>query len=139
MAVVTDASERALDGVIDAAFAGETGEVENEFSKARASGSSPAAIVSAAIRQVANLHKMKLAVEGGEHDRIRHEARGAAGAFQRANEVGEALRVWSPARLLRAMEQLAEASLDMRRNAATGRDDRAAHAAVDRGERAKKA
>ncbi|MBI5909289.1 MAG: DNA polymerase III subunit delta, partial [Betaproteobacteria bacterium] len=28
-----------------------------------------------------------------------------------------ALRIWSPARLLRAMEQLAEASLDMRRNA----------------------
>ena len=32
-------------------------------------------------------------------------------------EVGEALRAWSPPRLLRAMEQLAEASLEMRRNA----------------------
>ena len=52
--------------MIDAAFAGETRDVETEFGKARAGGSSPAAIVSAAIRQVANLHKMKLAVEGGD-------------------------------------------------------------------------
>ena len=68
MAVVADASEMALDSVIDAAFAGRTGEVDNEFSKARASGSSPAAIVSAAIRQVANLHKMKLAIEERRFD-----------------------------------------------------------------------
>ena len=65
-AVVSDASNLALDGVIDAAFAGDTREVESEFGKARAGGSSPAAIVSAAIRQVANLHKMKLAVDGGD-------------------------------------------------------------------------
>jgi DNA polymerase-3 subunit delta len=31
--------------------------------------------------------------------------------------VEAALRSWAPPRLLRAMEQLAEASLDMRRNA----------------------
>ena len=41
-------------------------EVETEFGKARAGGSSPAAIISAAIRQVANLHKMKLAVDAGD-------------------------------------------------------------------------
>ena len=56
----------ALDGVIDAAFAGKTAEVETEFAKARAGGSSPAAIISAAIRHVANLHKMRLAVDGGD-------------------------------------------------------------------------
>ena len=66
MAVVADASELALDGVIDATFAGKTADMETEFGKARAGGSSPAAIVSAAIRQVANLHKMKLAVDGGD-------------------------------------------------------------------------
>ena len=42
MAVVADASALALDGVIDAAFAGKTAEVEIEFAKARAGGSSPA-------------------------------------------------------------------------------------------------
>ncbi len=81
LAVVSDASDLALDGVIDATFAGDTRLVESEFGKARAGGSSPAAIVSAAIRQVANLHKMKLAVEGGDSDRMGDEARRAAGAF----------------------------------------------------------
>jgi DNA polymerase III subunit delta len=37
--------------------------------------------------------------------------------FSRERQVGEALRVWTPERLIRAMEQLAEASLDMRRKA----------------------
>ena len=36
--------------------------------------------------------------------------------FTRERQVSEALRIWSPARLLRAMDQLAEASLEMRRN-----------------------
>jgi DNA polymerase-3 subunit delta len=37
--------------------------------------------------------------------------------FTREPKVGEALRAWTPPRLLRAMDQLAEASLDIRRNA----------------------
>jgi DNA polymerase-3 subunit delta len=117
MAVVADASQMALDGVVDAVFAGRTGEVDAEFGKARAGGSSPASIISAAIRQVATLHKMKLALGGG--DSIEFVMKRAAPPihFSRERAVGEALRAWSPARLLRAMEQLAEASLEMRRNA----------------------
>jgi DNA polymerase-3 subunit delta len=117
MAVVADASALALDGVIDAAFAGMTGEVETEFGKARAGGSSPAAIISAAIRQVANLHRMKLAVEGGDSIEFAMKRGAPPVHFTREKEVGAALRGWSPARLLRAMEQLAEASLEARRNA----------------------
>jgi DNA polymerase-3 subunit delta len=116
-AVVSDASNLALDGVIDAAFAGRTGEVETEFAKARAGGSSPAAIVSGAIRQVANLHKMKLAVEGGDSIDTAMKRGAPPVHFTRANAVGEALRTWSPAQFLRAMQQLAEASLEARRNA----------------------
>ena len=118
MAVVADASALALDGVIDAAFAGKTADVETEFGKARAGGSSPAAIISAAIRQVANLHKMKLAVEGGDSIEFAMKRGAPPVHFTREKLVGEALRTWTPARLLRAMEQFAEASLDMRRNAA---------------------
>ncbi len=117
-AAVADASEQALDGVIDAAFAGETRDVETEFGKARAGGSSPAAIVSAAIRQVANLHKMKLAVESGDSIDFAMMRGAPPVHFTRKKEVEAALRVWSPPRLLRAMEQLADASLDMRRNSA---------------------
>jgi DNA polymerase-3 subunit delta len=118
MEVVADASALALDGVIDAAFAGKTGEVEIEFGKARAGGSSPAAIISAAIRQVANLHKMKLAVEAGDGIEFAMKRGAPPVHFTREKAVGEALRAWSPPRLVHTMEQLAEASLDMRRNAA---------------------
>jgi DNA polymerase-3 subunit delta len=117
MAVVADASEMALDGVVDAVFAGRTAEVDGEFGKARASGSSPAAIVSAAIRQVANLHKMKLAIETGDPIELAMKRAAPPVHFSRERQVGEALRAWTPERLVRAMAQLAEASLDMRRKA----------------------
>jgi DNA polymerase-3 subunit delta len=117
MAVVADASALGFDGVIDSAFAGKTPDVETEFGKARSSGSSPAAIVSAAIRQVANLHKMKLSVEAGDSIEFAMKRGAPPVHFSRERLVGEALRNWAPARLLMAMEQLATASLEMRRNA----------------------
>jgi DNA polymerase-3 subunit delta len=117
-AVVADASALAVDGVIDAAFAGKTADVEIEFIKARGSVGSAAAIISAAIRQVANLHKMKLAVETGDSVEFAMKRGAPPVHFTREKPVGEALRTWTPARLLRAMEQLAGASLDIRRNAA---------------------
>ena len=117
LAVVADASALALDGVIDAAFAGRIADVESEFSKARAGGSSPAAIISAAIRQVSNLHKMRLSVESGDSIEFAMKRGAPPVHFTRTDKVGTALRVWSPQRLTRAMEQLADASLDARRNA----------------------
>ena len=117
LAVVADASALALDGVIDAAFAGDTRGVESEFAKARAGGSSPAAIISAAIRQVANLHKMRLAIDDGDSADFAMQRGAPPVHFSRQKMVGEALRLWGAPRLLRAMGQLAEASLDARRNA----------------------
>jgi len=118
MAVTADASALALDGVIDAAFAGRTAEVETEFAKARAGGSSPSAIISAAIRQIANLHKMRLAIDGGDSAEFAMKRGAPPVHFTREKRVGEALRAWTAPRLLRAMQQLAEASLEARRNAA---------------------
>ncbi len=116
MAVVSDASGLALDGVIDAAFAGRTTDMDGEFAKARAGGSSPAAILSAAIRQVANLHRMRVAMDGGESaDAVMTRAAPPV-HFTRKALVGDALRNWTPSRLARAMQQLAEASLDARRH-----------------------
>jgi len=116
-AVVADASALALDGVIDAAFAGKTADVDAEFAKARAGGSSPAAIISAAIRHIANLHKMKLAVDAGDSAEWAMKRGAPPVHFSREKVVGEALRLWSAARLVRVMQQLAEALLDARRNA----------------------
>ncbi len=117
MAVVSDASEMALDGMLDSVFAGRAGEVEIEFAKARAGGLSPAVILSAAIRHVANLHKMRLAIDGGDSAEFAMKRGAPPVHFTREKLVGDALRVWKATQLLRAMAQIAEASLEARRNA----------------------
>jgi DNA polymerase-3 subunit delta len=117
-AVVSDASDLGLDGVIDAAFAGKKNDVETEYGKARAGGSLPGAIVSAAIRHVSNLHKMKLAVEGGDSIDFAMQRGGPPVHFSRQGIVGVALKAWTPMRLVRAMQQLADASLETRRQPA---------------------
>ncbi len=115
MAVVADASTLALDGLIDAAFAGRTGELEVQFGKARTAGTAPGTIVSAALRQVAQLHRARLAVEEGASV---DEAAGGIQPFvhfSRKAAVEAALRTWTSGRLERAMAQLAEAALEARR------------------------
>ncbi|SRR6266545_3848515 len=117
MAVVADASTLALDGLIDAAFAGRTGELEVQFGKARTAGTAPGTIVSAALRQVAQLHRARLAVEEGVSV---DEAAGGIQPFvhfSRKAAVEAALKTWTSARLERAMAQLAEAALEARRQA----------------------
>jgi DNA polymerase-3 subunit delta len=115
VAVVADASSVALDGVLDAAFAGKTGLTDTEFGKARADGSSAQAIIGAALRHVANLHKMRVALDGGDSAEFLMRRSGIH--FSRDKTVGEALRLWSAPKLARAMQQLADAALDARRNA----------------------
>jgi DNA polymerase-3 subunit delta len=67
------------------------------------------------LRQVAQLHKARLAVEDGAS-----VGEAAAGIqpfvhFSRKAAVEAALRIWTSARLERAMTQLAEATLETRR------------------------
>jgi DNA polymerase-3 subunit delta len=113
IAVSADASALALDALLDAAFAGKTAEVEFQFAKARTAGTAPSAILAAAIRQVASLHRARLAVDTGQ------SAGGAAEEmrvhFSRKPLVEAALRTWTTPRLARAMSQLAEAALEARR------------------------
>jgi DNA polymerase III subunit delta len=117
MAVVADASTLALDGLVDAAFAGRTGELEVQFGKARTAGTAPGTIVSAALRQVAQLHRARLAVEEGASV---SEAAGGIQPFvhfSRKAAVEAALKSWTAARLERAMAQLADAALEARKQA----------------------
>jgi DNA polymerase-3 subunit delta len=118
LAVVSDASEIALDSLIDATFAGDTGEVEREFSKASSEGSSASSIMSAALRHVAQLHKMRLMVDNGDSAEFAMMRGAPPVHFSRQARVSAALRAWSPPRLLRTMRQLAEASLETRKQPA---------------------
>jgi DNA polymerase-3 subunit delta len=115
MAVVADASTLALDDLIDSAFAGRTAELEVQLGKVRTAGTAPGTIVSAALRQVAQLHRARLAVEEGASV---NEAAGGIQPFvhfSRKAAVEAALRTWTSARLERVMAQLAEAALEARR------------------------
>jgi DNA polymerase-3 subunit delta len=115
IAVVADASMLALDALLDAAFCGRAGEVEVQLGKARTAGTAPGTILWAAQRQVAQLHKARLAVENGAS-----VAEAASGSFFRSSHqaaIEGALRIWTAARLQRAMAQLAEAVLESRRQA----------------------
>ena len=119
LAVVADASALALDGAVDAAFAGRAGEVETQFAKARAAGTYPGVIVGAALRQVAQLHRARLAVEdGAKRRRGDRDARCRACISAARALVEAALSAWTAARLERIMAQFAEASLEARRRPA---------------------
>src|SRR5215470_12154519 len=118
MAVVADASTLALDGLIDAAFAGRTGELEIQFGKAQTAGTSPGTIISTALRQVMQLHKARLAVEEGTPPSEAINVIQPFVHFSRKAAVEAALKSWTSARLQRAMTQLAEATLESRKQPA---------------------
>ena len=118
LAVVADASALALDGVVDAAFAGRPADVEIQFGKARQAGTAPNAVIGAALRQVAQLHRARIEVEDGASA---DEALGRIVPpvhFRRDAAVKAALSAWTAARLERVMAQLAEAALEVRRRPA---------------------
>jgi DNA polymerase-3 subunit delta len=117
IAVVADASSLAVDAIVDAAFAGRNGELEAELGKARVAGTNAGTIVSTALRHVAQLHRARSVVEsGGSLDQALYEMRPPV-HFSRKTAVEAALRAWSAAKLERAMAQLAQASLETRRQA----------------------
>jgi DNA polymerase-3 subunit delta len=115
IAVVTDASNLGLDALVDAAFAGRTGEVELQFNKARTAGTSPGSIIGAALRQLSVLHKTRLTVEDGKAIGSALDTMMPPLHFSRRTAVEVALKSWTVARLERAMMQLADASFEARR------------------------
>ena len=117
MAVVADASELKLDPIVDGAFAGKPDVVESEFAKAMVAGTYPGVIISAAQRQAAWLHKSALAVAEGTPIPAVLEGGFPRLHFSRKAAVEVALRNFSPERLVTIIDQLANAALDMRKQA----------------------
>jgi len=112
-AVVSDASELAIDAIVDAAFAGKAAELETQLGKARTAGTSLGSIFFAAQRQVAQLHKWRTAIEAGENFSV--DSALPPAQFRRKDAVRAALNLWTARRLLVAMAELAEAVLESRR------------------------
>jgi DNA polymerase-3 subunit delta len=118
MAVVADASELKIDPIIDGAFAGDTWAVESEFAKAMVAGTYPGVIISAAQRQAAWLHKSALAIAEGTPASAVLEGGFPRLHFSRRPRVETALRHFDAARLVLVIDQLANAALEMRKQAA---------------------
>jgi DNA polymerase-3 subunit delta len=115
IAVVSEASALALNGVVDAMFAGKIAEAESQFAKARAAGTLPGAIMSATMRQLSVLHKMRLSIEEGRSIGQVVESVQPQIHFRRRPLFEAALKTWTGERLVRVMTQLAEAALEVRR------------------------
>ncbi len=118
VAAISDASDLKLDPVIDGAFAGNPAQVESEFAKAMAAGTHPGVILAAAQRHAAALHKASLAIDDGASAAVAAERGFPRLHFSRKAAVEAALRNFSAARLRQAIEQLAIAALESRKQAA---------------------
>jgi DNA polymerase-3 subunit delta len=101
--------------LVDAAFAGRTGELEAQFGKAKTAGTAPGTIVSAALRHVGQMHRAKLVVDQGAGIDEALRVFIPPVQFRRKADVETALRAWTLQRLARVMGQLAEAVLETRR------------------------
>jgi DNA polymerase-3 subunit delta len=115
LATVADASGLVLDAVIDAAFAGRTGELETLLGKARAAGIASPRIIAAAAAHAAQLHRARISIESGVPmaevlDQVVSRAQ-----FRRRPLIEAALAAWTAARLERVMADLAAATLETRR------------------------
>jgi DNA polymerase III subunit delta len=120
MAVVADASALALDAIVDAAFAGRPAEVVAQWARARAAGTAPGRVLSAALREAEQLHRARLAVEAGQTVGAAADTIVSAAQFRRRPAVETALKLWTAARLERLMDQLATATLAQRRLSGPG-------------------
>ncbi len=117
VAIVSDASMLELDELVDAAYAGRPHELEAQIAKARIAGTSVGSILFAAQRQLAQLHRWRVAIEaaGG---RFSVDSLIPPVHFRRKEIVEAALRQWNAARLAIAMTELADAVLAARRTPA---------------------
>jgi DNA polymerase III subunit delta len=111
-AVVSDASALALDDIVDAAFAGRTAELETQLVKMRTAGTAAGTLLFTAQRQLAQLHKWRLAID--EHSGFSLDGALPPAQFRRKRAIEAALRSWSAARLVTAMADLATATLQAR-------------------------
>src|ERR1700730_3376278 len=115
LATVADASSLVLDSVIDAAFAGRTGELETLLGKARAAGIAPPRIIAAAVSQAAQLHRARLSIEAGASTAEVADQVVPRAQFRRRPAIEAALPPGPAARLERVLADLAAATLDTRR------------------------
>ena len=107
---LTESDRREMLGVIGAKSIDEL--FRDVPAKARLAGTSAGSILFAVQRQVAQLHKWRSAIETGSGFSL--DAVQPPVNFRRKDAIAAALRLWSAAKLLVAMSELADASSSSR-------------------------
>jgi len=118
-AAVADASDLALDDVVDALFAGRQDAVERGLSVLEASGVPASAALGAALRHGLQLHRVRAGSPNAAAGQLVQQ--GWPGLhFRRRPAVETALSNWTPARLDWAVDRLAEGLAEARRAGSFG-------------------
>ncbi|GJD73555.1 DNA polymerase III subunit delta [Methylobacterium goesingense] len=112
-AVVSDVAGSVLNTLIDAAFAGRSGEVERDYRRFRHEGMDPSVMLGSALRHALTLLATRLAGEGQSASQMVANWRGLH--FRRKSLVETQLARWSPPALRHAIQLLQDAVLACRR------------------------
>jgi DNA polymerase-3 subunit delta len=112
-AVVSDVAGSVLNTLIDAAFAGRSGEVERDYRRFRHEGMDPSVMLGSALRHALTLLATRLAGEGQSASLMVANWRGLH--FRRKALVETQLARWSPPALRHAIQLLQDAVLTCRR------------------------
>ncbi len=109
-AIVGDASQLAIDRILDGAAAGDTKRAVAEYARALAAGESPQMIIAAAQRHLERLHRIRSDIDQGRsfEDAIRQLRPPIH--FKQKDSLGLQCRLWSTARLSEALSRAAAAA-----------------------------
>ena len=109
-AIVGDASQLAIDRILEGAAAGDTKRAVTEYARALAAGESPQMIIAAAQRHLERLHRIRSDIDQGRsfEDAIRQLRPPIH--FKLKDSLGLQCRLWSTARLSEALSRAAAAA-----------------------------
>jgi DNA polymerase-3 subunit delta len=117
-AIVADASALALDAAVSGAFSGDYSAVSDTSAKVFVGGGDAGGLLAAALRHALTLHKVKLEAERGTGMDIAIErAAKVQASFSRRSNLDAQARKWPAEKLVRAIDQIAEAIRRCRRQA----------------------
>jgi DNA polymerase-3 subunit delta len=117
-AIVGDASELAIDRVVNAAASGDAARAATEYARALAAGESPQTIIAAALRHLQRLHRIRAELDSGRSldDALRLQRPPIH--FKQKDTIALQCRTWTTARLQEAMAKTALAAKTARLSAA---------------------
>lgn len=114
-AIVGDIADVAIDAVVDAMGLGDSEAVVNTYRRLEADGTAPSSLLSAALRHVLQLHRVRAELDQGRS--VSESMRGLSPPvfFKRQGVFERQLVFWSVARCERALAMIADAILETRR------------------------